>query len=120
MRRTISMSFLLYTRWPDFDFSGARLGNSVSQKRRTNGSMSTILQTSPMRKKSLSGISGAGMLHPLLDYNRRPRERKSLANPVLNESLERKVKLLHLIRKHDERGRIDLHLRDVSNFHIQR
>src|SRR5881275_950340 len=51
------MSFLLYTRWPDFDFCGARFGNSVSQNRRTNGSISTILQTSPMRKKSLLGIS---------------------------------------------------------------
>src|SRR2546427_1323888 len=55
------MSFLLYTRCPDFDFSGARLGNSVSQNRRTNGSISTILQTSPIRKKSLSGILGAGI-----------------------------------------------------------
>src|SRR5437016_12626616 len=51
------MSFLLYTRWPDFDFCGARFGNSVSQNRRTKASISTILHTSPMRKKSLSGIS---------------------------------------------------------------
>src|SRR5438067_13002606 len=107
MRRTISMSFLLYTRWPVLDFSGARFGNSLSQKRRTKGSISTILQTSPILKKSLSGIGGIDIktvaavydrrrfrkrdtvgghrpplqllrsLRALLDYNGRPREWKS-------------------------------------------
>jgi len=58
MRRTFSTSFLLYMRCPVFDFSGAKFGNSVSQKRRTYGSTPTISQTSEILKKSLSGISG--------------------------------------------------------------
>src|SRR2546422_3777881 len=116
MRRTISMSFLLYTRWPDLDFSGARFGNSLSQNRRTKGSISTILQTSPILKKSLSGIwvikpwlRSCGSLRALLDYNGRPGEWKSFANPVFDEALEGEVQFLHFIRKHDESRGIDLH-----------
>src|SRR5215831_8696717 len=74
--------------------------------------------TSVILKKSLSGISGVGILQPLFDYNRRPREWKSLAYPVLDEALERKVQFLHFIGKHDERRGVDLNLRDISNFDI--
>src|SRR5438552_13038008 len=98
MRRTFSTSFLLYTRCPAFDFSGAKFGNSVSQKRRTYGSTPTISQTSLILKKSLSGISGVGMrssrLRALPDYNRRAWEWKSLADTVLDEAFEREMQFL--------------------------
>src|SRR6516165_10122813 len=74
--------------------------------------------TSLILKKSLSGISRVCILQPLFDYNRRPREWKSLPDPVLDETLERKVKFLQFIGKHHERRGIDLNLRDVSNFDI--
>src|SRR5215468_6850855 len=123
IRRTFSMSFFLYTRCPAFDFWGAKFGNSVSQKRRTYGSTPTISQTSEILKKSLFGISRMRMhsrrLRTLLDYNRRPWEWKSLPDPVLDKSFERKVQLLNLIRKHDECRRVDLNLRNVANLDIR-
>src|SRR5215472_17301846 len=117
---TFSTSFFLYTRCPALDFSGARPGNSVSQNRRTYGSTTTMSQTSLILKNSLSGISCVGIFQTLLDYNRRTREWKSFPDTVFNKPLERKVKFLHLIRKHHERRWIDFNLRDVSNFQIRR
>src|SRR5436190_3463468 len=122
MRRKFSTSLLLYTRCPDFDLSGAKFGNSVSQNRRTYGSTPRISQTSLILKKSLSGISRGGMassrLRTLFDYNRRPREWKPLADAVLNESLEREVQFLNFVRKHDERRWVGFDLCDVFDFHI--
>src|SRR5580692_7218353 len=86
--------------------------------------MPTISQTSPIRKNSLSGISGVGMasghLCPLLDYNRRPREWKPLADAVFDEPLEREVQFLDLVRKHDKRWRVDFHLRNETNLYFRR
>src|SRR5579883_1432655 len=77
-------------------------------------------QTSLILKNSLSGISGVGILQPLLDYNRRPREWESLANPVLDEALEGKVQLLEFVGKHHKGRRIRFDLGDVADLHVGR
>ena len=41
-------------------------------------------------------------------------------NAILHKSFKRKMKLRQLVRKHHERRRIRLHLRDVTDLHIRR
>src|ERR1019366_2396283 len=57
-----STSLRRYERCPVPDFFGARLGNSVSQWRRTYGSTASKPATSPILKYNLSGISGVSLV----------------------------------------------------------
>src|SRR2546425_12649244 len=54
----------------------------------------------------------------LPDYNRRAWEWKSLADAVFDEPLEREMKLLKFVRKHDKRRRIDFDLRNVTYLNV--
>ena len=70
-------------------------------------------------KWELAPLAGGG-LHALLDYNGGPGERKSLADPVFDETFEGEVKFLYLIGKHHKGRRIHSDLRNVTDLHIRR
>ena len=58
-------------------------------------------------------------LRALLNYNWRPGEWESLADPIFHKALKGEVQLPDFVREQDESRGIDLHLRNVTNLHIR-
>src|SRR5438445_10492649 len=58
-------------------------------------------------------------LRALLNYNWRPGEWEPLADPILHKPLKGEVQLPDFVGEQDESRRIDLHLGDVTDLHIQ-
>src|SRR6185503_10065721 len=70
MRSTVSTSLRRYMRWPVLLLTGFNWANSVSQKRNTYAGNLQSVETSPIRKYSLSGIMTSSFRDALLDFGR--------------------------------------------------
>src|SRR5438105_4178376 len=116
MRRTISMSsFYIRVIYAvaGLRFFGHEIGELGLPESKHEGFDVDDLADLTHGKKTLSGISGAGMLHPLLDYNGHPGSGKSLADPVLDEALNETCSFFTLFGNMTKVGGSDLHLRGV-------
>ena len=65
-----STSLRRYMRWPVLLLTGFNWANSVSQKRNTYAGNLQSVETSPIRKYSLSGIMTSSFRDALLDFGR--------------------------------------------------